>query len=416
MKSAFRIAFHAACLLGGTLAIAQPSLAKKKEVPAPVQPTGHGSSLAKEERDAIAPLQAAVAVRDWGAASSALSAAQAGARSSDARYVVARLQLEMALATQNVAMQSAAIDAMAASGVTNAAELAPLLQSQGALASSAGKRDRAEALYARVIELQPNNADALLSLARIKSDLRKPVEAAALIDRAIAVREAAGQRPPESWYQYGLRLAVDNKLAALGGRLGRGLAGAYPSAENWRDAMLAYQDLHPGDPDAIDGWRLMRASKALAGERDFMAFAQAAGSAGLAAEARAVLDEGVSRRMVDPAKASFKELIATSGRKAAADRAGLSGRESAAMAAATGTAALSAGDLLFGYGDYGKAAALYAAARQKGGVDDGVAATRLGAALALAGQRTEAEAAFRAVTGANSDLAGLWLIWLRQAA
>ena len=52
------------------------------------------------------------------------------------------------------------------------------------------------------------------------------------------------------------------------------------------------------------------------------------------------------------------------------------------------------------------------AALQKGGQDANMVNTRLGAALALAGQRAEAEAAFRAVTGQRAELAQLWLLWL----
>ena len=40
--------------------------------------------------------------------------------------------------------------------------------------------------------------------------------------------------------------------------------------------------------------------------------------------------------------------------------------------------------------------------------------SRLGAALALAGRRPEAEAALRAVTGPRADLAGFWLTWLAR--
>jgi Tfp pilus assembly protein PilF len=320
----------------------------------------------------------------------------------------------MALDTQNVPMQSQAIDALIGTGNATAAELPALMQSQAVLALNAGKRDRAEAIYARLVEMQPDNAEALADFAKLKNDLRKPGEAAALLDRAAAVREAAGQRPPESWYQYGLRLSVDNKMTAPGARFSRGLIAAYPSPENWRDAMLAYFDLHPADPAAIDAWRLMRAARGLGGERDYLQFAQAANSAGLAAEAKAVLDEGVARKMVDPAKASFRELTLAASKRAAADRAGRGARETAALAAATGTPAMDAADAAFGYGDYAKAAALYGAAIQKGGVDGGIANIRLGAALALAGQRAEAETAFRSVTGPGSDLAALWLVWLRQ--
>ena len=77
----------------------------------------------------------------------------------------------------------------------------------------------------------------------------------------------------------------------------------------------------------------------------------------------------------------------------------------AALAGSDGAAALRLGDAYYGYGEYGPAAELYRAALQKGGQDANLVNTRLGAALALAGQRAEAEAAFRAVTGARAELA-----------
>jgi len=71
------------------------------------------------------------------------------------------------------------------------------------------------------------------------------------------------------------------------------------------------------------------------------------------------------------------------------------------------------GDAYYGYGEYGPAAELYRAALDKG-MDAGVANIRLGAALAMAGQRAPAEAAFRAVTGPRAELAQLWLLWLSR--
>ena len=116
-----------------------------------------------------------------------------------------------------------------------------------------------------------------------------------------------------------------------------------------------------------------------------------------------------SRRPISPAsRARLNEAIT----RAASDRTSLAGERSAALAGANGGAALRVGDALFSYGDYGQAAELYRAALQKGGQDANLVNTRLGAALALAGQRAEAEAAFQRVTGPRAELAQLWLLWL----
>jgi tetratricopeptide (TPR) repeat protein len=415
MVSASRIALQGALLLGAGMAAVQPAGAQRPTPPSAAAQPARDFNLTKEERAAIAPLQAAVVARNWPAAMAALPTAQAGARGSDGRYIVARYQLQMALETQNAPMQGQAIEALIASGGVPAADMPALLGTQAGLAT--GDNKRAEAAFTRLLQADPNNVDALVTLAKIKDELRKPTEAATLLDRAIALREASGQRPPQSWYAYALRHAVDNKMPVPANRIARGMVASYPTPENWRDAILSYVDLaRPGEPSGIDAWRLMRAAKALGGERDYLQFAQAADAAGLPAEAKAVLDEGVARRMVDPAKASFKELIVAAGKRAAAGRAGLAGKQSAALAAPTGAAALAAGDLYYSYGEYGTAATLYRAAVQKGGVDLGTANVRLGAALALAGQRAEAETVLRSVAGPGSDLAGLWLAWLRQPA
>jgi hypothetical protein len=204
-------------------------------------------------------------------------------------------------------------------------------------------------------------------------------------------------------------------MAAESFKYSRMLLQAYPNPVNWRDSIHVYRTLAGGDPaSTLDAMRLTRSAKALSGERDYLELAQALNGSGLASESKAVLDEGVAARMVDPAEGQFKALIASSAKDATAQRAGLAARQTKAAAAATGVEALAAADATFATGSYAKAAELYQVALTKGGVDPALANNRLGMALALAGQRTEAEAALRAVTGPRAELASLWLLWLSQ--
>jgi tetratricopeptide (TPR) repeat protein len=231
----------------------------------------------------------------------------------------------------------------------------------------------------------------------------------------VQLRKASGQQVPEAWYRRGASLSTMNNLPGPALSFARQLVEAYPSPENWRDAVLTYRDI--AKPDAagqLDAIRLLRLSKGIAGERDYLEAAQTFQNAGLAGESRSVLDEGVNTRMVDPAKATFKEAIAAATRSAAAEKAKLSSLQSGAMAAATGAPALQAGDVFLGAGNYTAAVDLFRAAIQKGGTDPNVVNTRLGTALALAGRKAEADAAFRAVTGPRAELAALWLVWLGQ--
>lgn len=408
MKSVSKVALGVALAVGGTT-VSQHAPAAAQEA--------QTAELNKTERAALLAFRTALDARDYSAATSAMNAAQSAARSGYSRYLASALQLRLGVETGNIGLQTTAIEAMIGSGAVPASELPLLYRNQAALVQNIGKLDRTEAALSRYVELAPNDTDAVLALAQVKNDRKKPQDAVALLDRAIDLRKAAGQPVPESWYRRALSLAVQSQMVPQSLRLSRALVAAYPTAVNWRDAALIHRDATRTDPEAaIDTWRLMRSAKALAGERDYLQFAQSLNTAGLASETKAVLDEGVAARMVDPGKAAFKELIASSGKRAAADRPKLGARQTSAMAAATGTAALQAGDAFLAQGDFQKAAALYRAAIQKGSVDPSVANMRLGIALARAGQQGEAEVAFRAVTGPRAELANLWLVWLGQRA
>jgi tetratricopeptide (TPR) repeat protein len=397
MKSAFTIS------LGLALALVA--------APASTQ-TG---SLSKREREALQALVTAVQAKDYSAAASALATAQAAAQSAYARYLASSLQLRLGAETNNSGLQMTALDSMIGSGAAPAAALPNLYKNKGALAQQIGKYDEAEQAYGRWAELAPNDSEALIALAEVRNLRKKIPESAAALDRAIDVRKAAGQPVPESWYKRGFKQAFDGRLPEATLEFSQGLVAAYPTRENWRDALLAYRDLVPLDAAAkIDLWRLMHSANALAGERDYVAFAQALSEAGYAAEAKAVLDKGVAAKMVDPAKADAKALIAATGKKAAANRAALKGLEAKAASAKTGEAALTAGDALLAAGEHSKAADQYRAALQKGSVDTALVQNRLGMALALAGQKAEAETALRAVTGPRAGLANYWLLWLAQ--
>jgi tetratricopeptide (TPR) repeat protein len=219
----------------------------------------------------------------------------------------------------------------------------------------------------------------------------------------------------EAWYKYALSYALISKMTPQAMKFAHGLIAAYPSSENWRDVLLTYRDVAKPDPSTeLDAMRLMRLNKALAGERDFLSLADMLNKAGLPGETKSVLDEAVAANMVDAARPPAAQLRKTVSVKAAAETKALAAKEKAALAAANGTAALNAADAYFGRGDYAKSIPLYRAALQKGSVDANLANTHLGMALALAGQKAEAEAALKTVTGPRAGLSDFLLIWLAQ--
>jgi tetratricopeptide (TPR) repeat protein len=386
-------------------------------------------SLSREERLALEALQAAASGTDRATQDAALAAARAAARSADARYALAHYQLEIGRARQDPQMTAQAVDTLVASGRAQPAELPSLLANQASRAYFAGEYERADRLLARVTELDPRNALTLADHAQIKAQLagallmagrrdeaqagfRQSVE---MLRRAITLSSAGPRGAPESWHQRALAIAVQAGLAAESIALAHGLVATYPSPLNWRDALLVYGQTAQDDPALmLDIWRLRRAVGSLGGERDYLEYAQAAVEAGLPGEVKAVLDEGIARGMLDANEPIVRQMNAANNRRVTTDRNGLARLRTQALAAAEAAPALAAGDAHLGHGRNAEAAELYRAALQKSGADADLLNARLGAALALAGQRAEAEAALRAVTGRRADLARFWLAWLAQ--
>ena len=122
-----------------------------------------------------------------------------------------------------------------------------------------------------------------------------------------------------------------------------------------------------------------------------------------------MLEEGIAAKAVDPNKSPFKEMIQQANAKSAGEAATLDGAAAKGLGASTAKAALAAGDLLYGYGQFAKAAELYRAALTKSGADASLINLHLGMALARSGDKAGATAALNAVTGARAEIAKYWL-------
>ena len=412
-----RVATVVLTAIGVAAGAAFPALAAQGQ-PAPAAAAARALAVPGAEGAALQALQAAASGFDRPAQDAALAAARAAVRSADGRYALGYYQLQIGQARQDAQLVGQAVDMLLESGQAPAADQAQLLVNQASRAYYGGDIRRADRLLDRAVELQPGSPVVLADSAQIKARLGERPAAVTLLQRAIELQRGAGQAVPESWYQRALALAVEGRLAPQSVALARELVANYPNPVNWRDALLVYRDFGGGDPAlALDIGRLMRATQALAGERDYMQLAEAFNAASLPGEAKAILDEGSQRGMLNGSEAAVRQLVTATTRRATADRSGLARRRTQALAAAgTAAQALSAADAHFGFGEYAQAAELYRAALQKGGQDADLINSRLGAALALAGQRAEAEAALQAVTGPRSHLAGFWLAWLARRA
>jgi tetratricopeptide (TPR) repeat protein len=386
-----------------------------QQQPQQQQQQGRIGELSREESAAIMPLYQAVQAQDWTTASAALPAAQAGARTPYGRYVVGQLMLSIATNTQNQALQSQAVDFMLASGGAPPEALDSLIRLQVDAALAASNFAAAEPGLTRLVEMNPNDVDMIVRLAQVKTRLNKAQEAGALLQRALQVSQASGATPAESLYRTLLNDAFQARNVQPALELGRSLVQAYPTPTNWRDVLIVYRELgRPDQASQLDLYRLMRAAGGMTSERDFVEYAEAANRGRIFGEVKAALDEALARNAITAANMTYaRETLAQATRRIDADRASLPNERAAALAGSDAQLVLRLADAYYGYGQYADAVALYRAALQKGG-DAGLVNMRLGTALAMAGQRAEAETAFRAVTGPRAELARFWLLWLAR--
>ena len=128
-------------------------------------------------------------------------------------------------------------------------------------------------------------------------------------------------------------------------------------------------------------------------------------------EAQAVLNAGIAAKVVDPANSNFRDMITVLKKKPIATAADL---ETAVKSSPSAINLLRIGDRYYGMGNYSKAADIYRQVAAKPGADKELANLHLGMALARAGDKAGATAAFNGVTGGRAEIAKFGLLYLQQ--
>jgi hypothetical protein len=398
--------------------VSAPAFAAKKEAPVAAKPASFQPQLGKAFKTAAGPVQAALKAQDAAGAKTAIDALAATATTPDEKFYVGQFHLAAAQITKDPKAQAVAIDEMLASGSAGLNETPGKFQYYAGLFGYQNS-DYAKASQrlqeAQTAGYKADDLNIMLADASFRQGQLAQGQAAA--DRAFAEKKAAGQPVPEAWYRVVVSQTYKAKDYNSTNRYMRQLIGSYPTPTNWRDGLVLYRDAAKLDPTlTMDVFRLMRAAKALDGERDYYEYALYADQRGLPGEAKAVIDEGYALGKAPKTSKALSDVYSSAGAKIAADRASLAKSEAGANAAANGRLASGTADAYLGYGEYAKAAALYKVALAKGGVDNDAVNTHLGIALARQGQAAEAKAAFALVKGPRAEIANYWVAWLDQQA
>jgi Flp pilus assembly protein TadD len=275
---------------------------------------------------------------------------------------------------------------------------------------------QAIAAFEKVQQLEPGNQEIIPLLAQARSIGGNPADAVATLRQAIAQQSANGAKAPEDLYKRTISVAYKAKLPVTA-EISRQWVAAYPTAANWSDAIRIYRNLNNTDEAAtLDLFRLTRAAKAMKDDGDYDRYAYLALSKGYPGEAKLVLEEGAAAKLVDLSKSPFKEEMEQAKAKSAGEAATLGAAATKGLNAPTAKAALANGDLLYGYGEYAKAAEIFRAALKKPGADANMINLHLGMALARAGDKAGATAALNAVTGPRAEIAKYWLTYVSTLA
>ncbi|MEK6638821.1 MAG: hypothetical protein AABY88_12145 [Pseudomonadota bacterium] len=414
MKTLSFLSLGAALALGvaGTLSVA-PALAAKKEK----APEGPKLELSKEFRAAAGPIEAEIKAGKLDGAGAKLDALAAQFKLPDEQFIIGARRYELGRASNNTAELRKGVIAMIDSKSTLNTNAAQLNAAAGQYAYNAQDFPDALARLSEAVRLGNKDPDTLILMAESSFRSNKFPEGLGYADRAVAAKKALGQAAPADWYQRALSVAFKAKNPAEIAKWSRERVSAYPTPQNWRDALLVYKDgaKLDGQP-ALDVMRLIRSAKALAGERDYFEYAALASERGLPGEAKAVIEEGMASGAIGKTSRPLNELLAAASLKVTGDLSSLAASEKRATTDAAGKIAAGTADAYLGYGQDSKAAPLYKLALQKGQVDNDAVNTRLGIALARQGQAAEAKQAFAAVTGPRAEIAKYWLLWLETKA
>lgn len=236
------------------------------------------------------------------------------------------------------------------------------------------------------------------------------------LENLIAERKANGLPVSEQWYRRGVTEAYENELVPAVYDFTSLWISAYPTAENWRDAINITRNLNTFEgAEILDLFRLSRRVGALQEASDYDYYVEAADPRRLPKEVKDVIDEGMQAGVVTSGNLYITEALETANGRISADRADLPALERDAMAADAGlrTVNAAAGTFL-SYGDYAKAETLYEKALGMPGVNTSEANLRLGIARIGLGNFAGAREAFGLVSGNRLAIAKLWIAYANE--
>ena len=420
MKMISKVALAAALVTGiGSTAFVAPAYAKKdKAAPA-------GPNLSEAFRVPAYAAQMAINAKDFATAATQLAAADAAAKNDDERYAATTLRVQMLTRQPQTpaitTVLAGLVDALIANPKTPKADLARYHYYRGDIFYGLQQYPQALQHYMQARDGGLNDDEVTFQIVRTNMESGNAAAGAKELEALIASQIAAGKKPPENWYRYAIgRLYKVNDTAGTEAWTARWLA-AYSTRANWHDAIYAFGFQGAGtkrlaDRDRVDLYRLMSVTHSLAGQRDYIDYAQASIQIGLPTEGKSVIEEGRTNSAIPAGNKTATDLLTQANTDIAGDKS-FAVQEKAAAAAPKGDVASQTGDAYLGARNYAKAIAMYDLALTKGVANADIVHLHRGIAYAMSGDKEKARADFTPITSVPQvEIAKLWIVWLDSPA
>ena len=268
----------------------------------------------------------------------------------------------------------------------------------------------------RALESNPGDNATRFSVGSSQYQSNQFQAAAATMRRAIRTAQQARTRPDENWLQ--LLLASEHQLGNKDGVRNalQQLVRLYPSDQYWGDYVAQVEEGLTGSSTktSLDILRFRLSSGAMEGANDYTIMAEIALQEGLPGDAQRALESGQEAGLIGTGSdaSRHERLMTMASEQVSEDRASLEAGAAEAAAMEKGDADVSYGEAFWTYGQYAEAIEAIQRGIEKGVTNMDDAQLRLGMAYLGAGNRSQANAAFKQITSGTPEaqIAALWAL------
>lgn len=336
-------------------------------------------------------------------------------------YIINRMKLAHASATNNDAGAIAALEAVTSSGRLTPQEQETFLQALGNYYFNGKNYAKAIATYERFgkeVGKPELVKSALIRAHYLSGDYAKTVE---MVGKDLEAMEQAGKVPSEEDLRLYASSAnkVKDDAAYIKGL--EKLVSYYPEDDLWADLLGRLQSRKSYDMRLqADLYRLLSTVSKTMGADEYVELAELDLASGIPTEAKTIVDAGFQAGILGtgPQAANHKKLRDRANKGAADDAKNIASGEAGARKNKDGIGLVNLGYAYVTMGQYDKGISLIQEGIAKGTRRQEDAKLRLGVAYAKAGKKDEAIKAFQSVKGDQNlnDLARYWIMHLNRPA